>query len=385
MNNEKEFSLDLLILQPTPFCNIHCDYCYLPNRQLKRTLSLDLIDRIFCDLFASTLLTNSQVTVVWHAGEPLILPVSYYRRAFNRINELNTTNCHIHHAIQTNGMLINQEWCDFIKEYSINIGLSIDGPAFIHDRHRKTRAGKGTHAKALRGATFLRENGIDFHVIAVLTRESLYFPDELFNFFIDNEIKRIGFNIEEIEGINTSSSLQKDKHYNQYCLFMNRIHELTKKSENALSIREFDNIVSFLFSEFTSICSQQVTPFNIIAIDYEGNFTTFSPELLGMKSKIYGDFIIGNIHKDTFLSPLKTTKFQEIYEDIKEGVRICKQSCSYFNLCGGGAASNKYFENGTFRSAETMYCKYMIQVPTDIVLHALECTLSGSRETHVIR
>lgn len=100
----------LVVLQPTTFCNLNCDYCYLPNRQTKHQLSLDLLEPIFKNLFTSPFI-GEEITIVWHAGEPLILPVTYYQSAFEIIDKLtqrfSKNQCKVFHGIQTNGTLIN--------------------------------------------------------------------------------------------------------------------------------------------------------------------------------------------------------------------------------------------------------------------------------------
>ena len=267
------------VLQPTPFCNINCDYCYLSDRISKRQLSLDLLEHIFVKLFASKL-TGPQLSVVWHAGEPLVLPIAYYEAALKKIKSLNTRGCQIHHAIQTNGTLITQRWCDFFKASNIHVGVSVDGPAFIHDANRKTRSGRGTHAKIMEGISLLQENGINFHVIAVISQQSLNFPDEIFKFFIQHGIRRVGFNIEEIEGENTVTSLKYPGTDKRYVRFMSRIYELSKITQGYLSIREFDDVKRLILSGLHIRRSFQSTPCSIISIDCNGNFTTFSQNSL---------------------------------------------------------------------------------------------------------
>lgn len=377
--------ISLLVIQSTPFCNISCDYCYLPDRQSRRALSLDTVDHIFRRLFKTQLL-GPQLGVVWHAGEPLVTPISFYDAAFRRIDSFNITNCIISHSIQTNGILITQEWCDFIKTRDIRVGVSIDGPAFIHDAHRKTRAGKGTHAKVMQGISLLRQNSVSFHVIAVLSQQSLDFPDEIFNFFVENEIFQIGFNIEEIEGVNKASSLDQAGTDEQYRKFMRRIYFLAKESKGAVRIREFEwarNIIcqeppSMAPGSDTVILNHQVVPFGIISVDCDGNFSTFSPELLGQKSSSYGHFIFGNVQTDGFDSVFRNERFLSVHQDIAAGVDLCRTTCEYFELCGGGAPANKYFEHGSFRWSETMFCRYTVQTPIDIVLSDIEsCLLHG--------
>ena len=367
--------LKLLVLQPTPFCNINCDYCYLPQRSSKRFLSLDLLEKIFRNLFASTLI-DTQCTVVWHAGEPCAMPLDFYEKAFQKIHELNAKNYRILHSMQTNGTLISEAWCEFIKKHNIHIGISIDGPAFIHDAHRKTRSGKGTHSSVMRGIELLRSYGIDFHAIAVITQQSLNFADEIFRFFLEQHITRVGFNIEEIEGMNTSSSLQKSGTETRYVKFMRRINELTKNAPQSFVVREFEHILNFIVQDSYIEQSEQTIPFSMLSIDCDGNFTTFSPEFLGLKSLIYGDFVLGNVENDTFESVYTSQKFQKIYQDITNGVELCRNTCEYFPLCGGGAPVNKYFENGTLCSTETMYCRYTVKIPVNLILDDLEGRVS---------
>lgn len=378
-NELAEFGpLELLILQASSYCNLNCDYCYLPDRHLKNRLSLDLIEPIFKKIFASPFF-RGKFTVCWHAGEPLAVPISFYEAALARIEELdrqfNINRYPIIQSIQTNGTLINQAWCDLFKKYRVCVGVSLDGPAFIHDARRKTRTGMATHASTMRGIEYLRKNGIHISIIAVITRESLDYPDEIFNFFMENEITDVGFNIEELEGANRCSSLQKSGSEERFRAFMKRFWELTVQREGAFKLREFETIGDLVYAEQRVNGHQLTTPFAIISIDNQGNFSTFDPELLGVQTDLYGDFTFGNVLKDSFESASHTEKFQRIYSDIQAGIKICRDTCQYFGVCGGGASSNKYWENGTFRSSQTMNCRYYQQIITEVVLEGLENSL----------
>lgn len=372
---DKFGSLHLVVIQATTFCNLNCDYCYLPDRLSKHQFSLELLQPIFKNIFESSLVRND-FTIVWHAGEPLTVPIAFYDSAIQTIDELNQTlnsnKCKIFHGIQTNGTLITQAWCDLIQKYSIKTGVSLDGPDFIHDAHRKTKKGLGSHAATMRGISLLQRNNIHFHAIAVLTQDSLNYPDEIFQFFMEHKIRNIGFNIEEIEGANNSSSLVEITELeNRYRFFMERLYELSKNTNGYLKVREFEQSKRFICGDCDP-AEGQFIPFTMINIDYEGNFSTFSPELLSMKSSTYNDFILGNFRSDTLASVRQNEKFVRMYRDIQAGVELCKQTCQYFAVCGGGAPSNKYFENGTFASSETMYCRLTKQIVTDIVLEDIE-------------
>ncbi|KGF71806.1 hypothetical protein DO97_15610 [Neosynechococcus sphagnicola sy1] len=370
--------ISLVIIQATSFCNLDCDYCYLPDRQSKKNLSLDLIEPIFTQLFTSRFL-GEEFTICWHAGEPLAVPIEFYDAALSKINlldqKLNKQRYLVRQSIQTNGTLINPAWCDLFKKYQVNVGISLDGPAFIHDAHRKTRTGIGTHASVMRGIEHLRNHDLDFNIIAVITQESLDYPDEIFNFFMENGIIDVGFNIEELEGVNRSSSLQNPDAERRFRAFIQRFWQLAAEAQGVFRLREFERICSLIYAGDRIPRSGLSSPFAIINIDYQGNFSTFDPELLAVKVEPYGNFILGNILEDSFESVCHTEKFWEIYQDIEAGVRLCQQKCQYYGVCGGGSASNKYWEHGSFRVAETMACRFYEQMVTDVVLAGLESSL----------
>ena len=370
--------INLVVIQPTSFCNLDCDYCYLPDRALKNQLSLDLIEPIFESIFTSPFV-GEQFTVCWHAGEPLTVPISFYEAVFERISEAdrkyNKQQSQFHYSFQTNATLINQKWCDFCKQHPIHVGISLDGPAFIHDIHRQTRKGTGSHAITMRGVSLLQQNEIDFTVIAVITEDSLDYPDRIFSFFQETGITNVGFNMEETEGINQSSSLDRAGVADRYRAFIKRFWELSAATENELKVREFECLCGLIYADTRLDKTEMNHPFAILNIDHLGNFSTFDPELLSIKTEQYGDFILGNVLHDSLKSVCYQKKFQRIYQDMAAGVELCRNTCDYFGVCGGGAGSNKYWENGTFNSAETNACKYRIKIVTDIVLEALESSL----------
>ncbi len=373
--------INLVVIQPTSFCNLNCDYCYLPDRQLKNQISLDLIEPIIKTVLTSPFV-GCDFTVLWHAGEPLAMPVSFYDDATALIHkaerQYKTQPVQIFQSVQTNGTLIHQAWCDCFKRNQIHVGVSIDGPAFIHDAHRQTHKGLGTHATTMRGISLLQKNDIPFNVISVLTQDSLEYPDEIFNFFMENGITNVGFNMEEAEGVHQNSTLNQSGIEERYRAFIKRFWELTAQADGALKLREFELLCSLVYTGNRLDHTDMNKPFVIVNFDHKGNFSTFDPELLSVKTKQYGDFILGNVFDNTLESVCDTEKFQQIYRDMSAGVNLCRETCEYFGICGGGAGSNKYWERGTFACAETKACQYRIQTIADIVLESLENSLELS-------
>jgi len=172
----------LLILQPTPFCNIDCDYCYLPNRASTARMSIPTM-RLAARRVIEDSLLGPSLTVVWHAGEPLTLPPAYYDEAIDALQDLLGSRCLLSYSIQTNATLIDDRWCSLFLRHGIRVGVSVDGPAGLHDAHRRTRAGSGTHERVLRGMRCLREQGSGFHVIAVVNPATFAQAEAFVDFF----------------------------------------------------------------------------------------------------------------------------------------------------------------------------------------------------------
>ena len=149
-------------------------------------------------------------------------------------------------------------------------------------------------------------------------------------------------------------------------------------------IREFaralTGITSPTMPERTRLGNDQARPFGIISIDHGGNISTFSPELLGAQGARHSSFIFGNVLEGELVDILDNRAFREIAQEVAEGVGMCARQCAYFNYCGGGAPVNKLYENGSFASTETMFCRNSIQIPIQILLNDLEAQLGiGSK------
>jgi uncharacterized protein len=373
--------LELLVLQPTPFCNLDCTYCYLPDRDSKRRMSDATLNSVAEFVFSSGIVERG-FTVVWHAGEPMVLPVGYYERAIEIFAAHNAAGFKVGHSFQTNGVLIDEVWCDFFRKHQVNVGVSVDGPAFLHDRNRKTRKGAGTQHRVMDGIRKLQSREVPFHVISVLTDESLDYADELYDFYIENEIKEVAFNIEEIEGPHAASTLGGADVERRFRRFIGRFFDLVARDEIAISVREFDSMVPLILGKDRGEVplTQENAPFAILSVDCEGNFTSYSPELLGLKSSHYGDFAIGNVNTHSLASAINNDKFRRMSSDIARGLSKCRDTCEYFSLCGGGAPVNKYFENGSFDSTETMFCRLNRKAIVDVIVEKLQNSIGAATD-----
>jgi uncharacterized protein len=343
-------------------------------------MSFDTLEAALTKVFGSTL-PGSQLTIIWHAGEPFVLPASYYETAFAIVEHQTNRDVHVSHSFQTNATLINDEWCVLIRRKDIRIGVSIDGPDWLHDRYRKTRKGAGTHSSMMRGVEKLQEYHVPFHVICVLTRDSLDHPDEIFDFFVQLRPQMLCFNIEETEGVNLQSSLASTPVESNFRRFFQRIIDRFRHELPPFRIREIDDVLMALrnpaFGALNS--NSQNEPFSILSIAYDGSFSTFSPELLGLSHPAYRDLAFGNVLRSDFIEALGSPNFDHVWSDIRGGIERCKASCKYFSFCRGGAPVNKLAELGTFNGTETMFCRLTQKAVIDCVLAALDQDLQGSK------
>ena len=361
----------LIVLQPTPFCNIDCGYCYLPNRSTTHKMDMEILGKIVMEVFSSKLVTPP-IDFLWHLGEPLAVPISFYEQVFSIINELGKdAEKDFSLSFQTNAMLINEGWIELIKKYKINIGVSIDGPAFIHDQKRVDRKGKGTHAQVMRGVKMLQEANIPFSTIMVITKHSLDYADEISDFFIKNNIDEIGFNIDELEGSNNSTSFDSVED-EKFSYFIQRLLQRSVDSNGSFRVREFWLNLRPFTTSVAEPFNTTNTPFRIFNFDSNGNYSTYCPELLAAKSAEYNNFILGNIVTDGLDAIETNPVFIKMKKEIDAGVERCKDTCDYWSFCGGGAPSNKFFENGSFASTETKACKFQKKQVVDLLANYFE-------------
>jgi uncharacterized protein len=364
--------IETVVVQPTPFCNIQCRYCYLPERNDKTVMALSTITALFEKVFASGW-TGGDLTVIWHAGEPLVLPIAFYATAFEAIERLRPASLHIHHSIQTNGMLLTPAWCDFVKAEHIGLGVSIDGPEHVHDANRVTRSGRGTFAKVIAGIRLLRQEHVPFHVISVLSAEGMRAPQAMLDFYLSEGIDDICFNVEESEGDHVSDLFATGTAAESFRSFLKEFWRLARASGRVKFIREIDGMLPRVFRAVGSaVQNAQVEPFGMLNVDCRGNVSSFSPELLGMRHELYNDFIIGNINTDSLEAMRASPPMIAMMRDIAAGVGACRTRCEYFSICGGGAPINKLAERGSFQSAETTFCALTQMVPADLILDAFD-------------
>lgn len=201
------------------------------------------------------------------------------------------------------------------------------------------------------------------------------YPELFFKFIVENDIHNAAFNIQEIEGANTTTkyNLGSDEYASLYKSFLRSLLSLMREHRSFFQIREVEHAFhSILNHESQSIINDQSTPWAIITIDIDLNVYTFSPELAGNSSTDFGSFQIGNLRVDKMEDIYQKASATKLFEEIEAGIEMCKAECEYFPICRGGSPSNKYFENGSFASSKTTYCTLAIKAVMDVSLDLIE-------------
>ena len=367
--------IGLVVVQSTSLCNLDCSYCYLPDRQKKRVFDLNMLPLLMQRILESPF-AGPEFSLVWHAGEPLTLPTGWYDQATAIINrsleQFGAQDIQLDQHVQSNATLINDAWCDCFRRNRIVVGISVDGPEHIHDAHRRFRNGRGSHALAMKGIEALHRNDVPFHCISVVTADAMEQPEAMYRFFRDNGIREVGFNVEEQEGIHTSSSMQGSEMEAKYRTFLHAFWSLSEQDGYPVILREFDQVISLIQGNQRMTQNELNRPFSILSVDWQGNFSTFDPELLSVASDRYGTFNLGNLQDLSLVESTETEQFRRLLLDMSSGVESCHKGCEYFGLCGGGNGSNKFWEHGSLASSETNSCRFGTQIPVQVLLERFE-------------
>lgn len=382
--------LGTIALQPTTECNLHCSYCYLPPEDLKsrNRMAPSIVNTLAEELETAAFDQRSpaedwQVSLLLHGGEPLMagleaLETTHYQ-PFERLRKAGR----IRHQIQTNGTLITKRTCDLFATYDVGVGVSIDGPGWVNG-HRVTASGQDTYARTMRGIERLTASGRGFSAIAVVSLEDI--PtiagrmDEYLQFFDDIGATDVGFNIEEQEGghivpMDDSMAMQVQK-------FWDTLYAAWEDTGFWPRIRDFGRVLRYLSNKPDDQWPPSIDL--LPTISFDGVVTAFSPELARYNAPQYGNFVVGQLGKISLgdmLTKLLTTP-NSMLTELMAGNRACCRECGYFNYCGGGQASNRYFEHGHFGPGAhlTNYCRSSMQKPyTAVTGIPLRSPRPGSR------
>ena len=178
-----------LLAKPTgAICNLDCAYCFFLDKEVfypgsKFRMNDTVLEQYIRQLIESH--QTNQVTIAWQGGEPTLMGLDFYRRVMTLAEKYRRPDMTFEHTMQTNGTLLNDEWCAFYKEHNFLIGISIDGPAQLHDVYRVDKGGKPTLDKVMRGLRLLQKHGVEYNVLTTVNRVNADYPLEVYRFLRD--------------------------------------------------------------------------------------------------------------------------------------------------------------------------------------------------------
>ncbi|MRR58638.1 MAG: anaerobic sulfatase maturase [Deltaproteobacteria bacterium] len=179
-----------------PACNLECAYCFYLEKQALYSACADcrMTDEVLEHFIRSYIEAQPTPVVefVWQGGEPTLLGLDFFRRVIELQRPL-TGRKTITNSLQTNGTLLDDKWCRFLKQYNFMVGISLDGPKEIHDRYRRDRRGNGTFDAVLRGLKLLQKHEVEYNVMASVARETASRPLEVYHFFKEQGVEFIQF------------------------------------------------------------------------------------------------------------------------------------------------------------------------------------------------
>ncbi|AIA06689.1 cyclophane-forming radical SAM peptide maturase AmcB [Streptomyces noursei] len=343
-----------VVVQPTTWCNLDCRYCYLPFRKLKAQMHPDVAVALATSVAQLTTGDGPSIGIVWHGGEPLAIGSQKFTALLAPFEELRHAG-RVHHYVQTNATLITDTWCDLLATYGIHVGVSIDGPAAMNTDRVDVR-GKPAFDRILRGIRRLREHDIPFSVISVVTTDSIAQPEALLSFLAKLGCDSVGFNIEEVEGVNTDRPAPTPAQAEE---FWRRTMTWSRAHGDRLQVRELERLAEYLHlirtGQRTAWEERRLDPIPTVSVT--GDVVLLSPELADTTDPAHDDFRAGNILHQPLAEILGGASRLRYVRDFLTGLDRCETECAFFDFCRGAQAANRYFENGSLHSTETNYCR----------------------------
>jgi len=179
-----------------PACNLHCAYCFYLEKSALYAGRRDyrMSDEVLTTFIRSYIETQptSDVEFVWQGGEPTLLGVDFFRKVVE-LQRPYAERKNISNVLQTNGTLLNDAWCRFLRQHDFLVGLSLDGPEDIHDRYRRDRSGRGSFRRVVNGLHLLKLHGVQFNIMASVARETAREALRVYDFFRQEGVEFIQF------------------------------------------------------------------------------------------------------------------------------------------------------------------------------------------------
>jgi uncharacterized protein len=362
MNYATPFARPLYVmLKPAgSVCNLNCGYCYYLGKSENGVMTDELLE-----LFTRQYLeaqTQPQVLFTWHGGEPLLRPLSFYRKAL-QLQRQYSQGRQIDNCLQTNGTLLTDEWCQFLHDNNFLVGISIDGPQWLHDNYRKTRVGKPTWGEVMRGIELLDKHGVEWNAMATVNAGNADEPHAFYRFFCAIGCQFLQFTpvVErDSEGIVTDYSVTPAQWGDFLCAVYD---EWVRADVGRLFVQTFDATLANWAGVTPGVCSLSAMCGHAAVMEHNG-------DVYSCDHFVYPEHLLGNIRQQTLTGMLYGER-QQAFATMKTGglPRQCRE-CRWLFACHGECPKNRF---ATDRYGEpglnylcAGYCQFFSHVAADM-------------------
>ena len=337
-------------------CNLACEYCYyLEKNNLykdiqpdKRFIMSDQLLERFIDMYIQSQ-TTPQVQFCWHGGESLMRPLSFYKRVVE-LQQKYAAGHIIDNTIQTNGTLLNDEWCRFFKDNNWLVGVSIDGPQEFHDEYRRNKMGAPSFRKVMQGINLLKKHGVEWNAMAVVNDFNADYPLDFYHFFKEIECRYIQFApiVERIlprkDGRHLASpmdangapladfSVSPEQWGNFLCTIFD---EWVRHDVGQYFIQLFDATLANWIGEQPGVCTMARTCGHAGVMEYNG-------DVYSCDHFVFPDYKLGNIRTSTLVEMMYSPRQQQFGNDKFDRLPDQCRRCKYLFACNGECPKNRF-------------------------------------------
>ncbi|MFH1760586.1 MAG: anaerobic sulfatase maturase [bacterium] len=333
----KPFSL--LIKPASADCNLRCDYCfYLEKRgvypdQAIHRMNIQILKRLIKSYLR---LDFPQLNFGWQGGEPTLMGLDFFKQAVNLQKQYCGNNQTIGNGLQTNGILINNEWCRFFHENQFLIGLSLDGPREIHDKHRRNKKKESVHDNVMRSVEILQNNYVAFNSLTVINKDNYNKAVEIYDFLRKRGIffhQYIPAIISTNRKINNSNFSISGMEYGRFLIdLFNRWYPDDIKT---VSIRLFDSIINRLTLGTVTQCNMGESCDGYFVVEYNG-------DVYPCDYYVENNWLLGNIKTNPW-QDLCLHEKRTAFAALKMNLNSNCTKCDFLGLCKGDCTRHRDF------------------------------------------
>ena len=333
-------AISVMIKPSSGMCNMSCDYCFYRDETQKRSQESYgfMSEKTLKNVIRKTMLrAEGMISYAFQGGEPTLRGLAFFQKVVEYQNQYNKNKIQVHNALQTNGLLIDEDWCRFLKENHFLVGVSLDGTKDIHDTYRHTRKEGGPTFDLVCSAIRLMESyGVDFNILTVVNQAAAENIQEIYSFYRQKKWNYQQYiacldPLDEPHGQNEYSLAPE--HYGQFLIRLFRLWYKDWKKGRQPYIRQFENYIGILLGHFPEACDQRGTCSIQNVVEADGSVYPCDFYMLN-------DYCLGNFNENRLDEIDARRKEIGFLERSLKLDPDCKH-CAYYRLCRGGCQRNR--------------------------------------------